>query len=272
MARAIDNQLVQEAFNGDITGVRAALGGGADVNAKDDYGDIALVIAAVGEYVEIVRELLERGADVNAKDDDGDTALICAAYEGHVEVVRELLERGADVNINDTENGKNSLHYAICNVNEKISNNPEKDKDLQEYVDVLTALKPCYERNINMNFLRNAVTVAAIYGISSYFGNTRQAHACTFFAAFAIDSVFGMGVKNRAMHPSETFVYASALAASSITASMLVKNNVLKAVITILPAVAKNLYDEGSYYKQIIDIEKKLADYNTKNPERTVNY
>jgi ankyrin repeat protein len=89
MARLIDNQLVQAALYGNIIGVRDALGGGANVNAKDEDGDTALVIAAGG---------------------------------GYVDIVRELLERGADVNINDTENGKNSLHYAICNVNEKISN------------------------------------------------------------------------------------------------------------------------------------------------------
>jgi hypothetical protein len=227
-----------------------------------------LIRAATRGDVAGVENALDNGANINTREDDN-TALNYAVANGHTGVVEKLIERGADVNAKSEESSL-PIGDAIFKINQKI--NESKPVELQSYLNILTALKPCYERNINMNFLRNAVTVAAIYGISSYFGNTRQAHACTFFAAFAIDSVFGMGVKNRAMHPSETFVYASALAASSITASMLVKNNVLKAVITILPAVAKNLYDEGSYYKQIIDIEKKLADYNTKNPERTVNY
>jgi ankyrin repeat protein len=49
-------------------------------------------------HTEIVQLLLEKGADVNAKDDDGRTALMLAAEKGHTEIVQLLLERGANVN------------------------------------------------------------------------------------------------------------------------------------------------------------------------------
>lgn len=50
------------------------------------------------DRTEIVQLLLEKGADVRAKSDDGETALLDAARHGYTEIVQLLLERGADVN------------------------------------------------------------------------------------------------------------------------------------------------------------------------------
>lgn len=45
-----------------------------------------------------LRALADAGADVDARDEHGQTALMNAAREGHTEVVRLLIERGADLN------------------------------------------------------------------------------------------------------------------------------------------------------------------------------
>jgi ankyrin repeat protein/serine/threonine protein kinase len=78
---------------------------GADVNAKNDNGETALMWAAKNGHIKIVQHLLEKGADVNAKIESnvwrnggGLTALIIAAANGHTEIVKLLLEKGADVN------------------------------------------------------------------------------------------------------------------------------------------------------------------------------
>ncbi len=44
----------------------------------------------------IVQTLLAKGADVNAKDNDGGTALIMASQEGHAGIIQTLLAKGAD--------------------------------------------------------------------------------------------------------------------------------------------------------------------------------
>jgi ankyrin repeat protein len=54
--------------------------------------------ASFGGHREVVEALLAKGADVNAKDDLGMTALILASGLGHREVVQLLLDKGADVN------------------------------------------------------------------------------------------------------------------------------------------------------------------------------
>lgn len=64
-----------------------------------------------------VKELLEAGADVNAKNNDGNTALILAARNTDINnsfnAVKTLLEAGANVNIANNE-GKTALIVAIA--------------------------------------------------------------------------------------------------------------------------------------------------------------
>ena len=69
-------QLIQAAEKGNLQTVQTALANGADVNAKNIYGQTSLMIASVNGYTEIVRLLLEKGADVNAREVPGTIALI----------------------------------------------------------------------------------------------------------------------------------------------------------------------------------------------------
>ncbi|HOD39805.1 MAG TPA: ankyrin repeat domain-containing protein [Candidatus Wallbacteria bacterium] len=80
----------------DIDKVRSVLVYGADANARNSKGDVALFYAALGGHVEIVRLLLDRGADVNAKNNEGWTALMTATTSGNAMMVKFLLDNGAD--------------------------------------------------------------------------------------------------------------------------------------------------------------------------------
>jgi ankyrin repeat protein len=64
-----------------------------------------------------VKLLLERGADIEARNQHGDTALILAASKGGYEdatTVRLLLDRGADVGAKNN-NGQTALALALKN-------------------------------------------------------------------------------------------------------------------------------------------------------------
>ncbi len=57
-----------------------------------------LIAIKCGE-VQVVLDLLERGAEVNARDRYGQTALMLAAHAGHREIVEILISQRADLNI-----------------------------------------------------------------------------------------------------------------------------------------------------------------------------
>jgi ankyrin repeat protein len=90
--------LLLASYKGNLQLVQLLLANGADVNTKANEGMTALMGASLAGSLQVVRELLARKAEVNAKMDSGKTALSLAANEGHIEVVKVLLDNGVDVN------------------------------------------------------------------------------------------------------------------------------------------------------------------------------
>ena len=88
---------------------------GADVRARDEHDATPLhIAAAVGDEARIAL-FLDRGAEINAHCLNGWTPLHCTAFVGRVEEASFLVSRGADVSIRDT-NGETPLHVALVNV------------------------------------------------------------------------------------------------------------------------------------------------------------
>lgn len=74
------------------------------------YSWTALLVATLGNHVEVVLLLLEHKPNVNALDKDGCTALALACREGHHEIASALLNAGAYVNIQDRAGDTNLIH------------------------------------------------------------------------------------------------------------------------------------------------------------------
>jgi uncharacterized protein len=119
----------------DYAGIKSNLMQGANVNAKDDDGRPAIIIATDMGEPAVVKFLLEQSAhvdetnkatgetalmraaeagdkistgvllyykaNVNEQDKHGETPLIKASRAGHREIVKILLDSGADVNLQD---------------------------------------------------------------------------------------------------------------------------------------------------------------------------
>ena len=81
--------------------IKFLIDGGGDVNAKDNQGTTALVLASKKDFAEIVKLLIEKGAKVDETDNLGRTSLMFAARGGFVDVVEHLMANKADVNIKD---------------------------------------------------------------------------------------------------------------------------------------------------------------------------
>lgn len=79
---------------------------GADVNARTKRGDTPLFSTALFVHKDkaIAELLIAKGADVNAENKDGETPLYIAAREGHKEVANLLIAKGADVNAKTEDN------------------------------------------------------------------------------------------------------------------------------------------------------------------------
>lgn len=86
--------------------VRLLLDAGAEVDARDDEGNTALL--ANGFDVKVASLLIEHGADVNARNNRGWTPLFNASS---AELVRFLLQHGASLSIRDND-GKTALENA----------------------------------------------------------------------------------------------------------------------------------------------------------------
>ena len=98
---------------------------GADVNAREKDGNMALCTAAKNGKTEEVNALIRAGADVNTKGEFGITPLMLAArFNSSPDVVNALIDAGADVNIRDMF-GETALMGAALN-----SGNPEAVKAL----------------------------------------------------------------------------------------------------------------------------------------------
>lgn len=97
------NQAWQAATRqGDVEQVGYLLGAGADINARDDYGQTALMNAARRGQIELVRLLVERGAALNTTAKYNLTALMLAIINGHTEIAHILIQVGADGSIRGT--------------------------------------------------------------------------------------------------------------------------------------------------------------------------
>ena len=89
-ADIINTALLLAATSGSAVTVLALINAGADLEAKNQDGKTALVLAAENGHDASVKALL--AARPTANDNNNNTALLLAAQNGHPKVVQALIE------------------------------------------------------------------------------------------------------------------------------------------------------------------------------------
>jgi uncharacterized protein len=93
--------------------------GSEDIDAQDENGKTALMIAAEKGDYKMLYFLLLKKADPNIQDKDGKTALMYASEEGNIRSVKALLRKKADIHAEDKKL-RTALDYAAFENNQKI--------------------------------------------------------------------------------------------------------------------------------------------------------
>ena len=83
----------------DAGAVRELLERGADVDARDRYGQTGLMLAAHAGCRDVVAVLVEHGVSLDVTAKFGLSALMLAVVAGHVEIARLLVRAGADLSL-----------------------------------------------------------------------------------------------------------------------------------------------------------------------------
>lgn len=98
-----EKELLEAAFDGELSLVKKLLGFGIDVNCHDKNNETPLLEAAGGGDVETIKHLISCSADVNARGKFNRTPLFRAAFAGQRGAVEVLLNEGGDPRMYDSE-------------------------------------------------------------------------------------------------------------------------------------------------------------------------
>lgn len=102
--------LHKAAMLGNIGRVHALMKEGAKIEARDDQGRTAFMLAAMHGHKAVMRMLMPY-ANMNARDIDQRTVLMLAAIKGRTQIVRILMTEGVSVIARD-KNGRTALILA----------------------------------------------------------------------------------------------------------------------------------------------------------------
>ena len=87
---------------GNVEAMERLLEQGADIDALDEHGQTALMLAAMRGHTAVARFLVARGAKLDHTAKFHLTALMLAVIAGHADIVRALVEAGADLTVRGT--------------------------------------------------------------------------------------------------------------------------------------------------------------------------
>lgn len=101
----MNESLFSVAAEGNVEEMVALLDAGAPINAVNNEGNTAVMMATQNNHVDAVKMLIEQGADLNLRNDRQDNVLLYAGAEGLLEIVQLAIKAGADTTLTNRFGG-----------------------------------------------------------------------------------------------------------------------------------------------------------------------
>jgi ankyrin repeat protein len=110
---------------GDVESIERLLSAGFDIDAKDEHGQTALMVASRNGHSAAAQLLIDHGANLNHRAKFNLTALMLAVVNGRVAIVRALVDAGADLAVRGTGapgfHDKTALDLAVARSDEAVA-------------------------------------------------------------------------------------------------------------------------------------------------------
>lgn len=110
----VKDNILEAIQNIDIVSLNVLLAEGADINAVDEKGNTALMLASKIGNPRMVKIILAHNPDINKQNNMGYTALMIASEQGQTHIVEELLKQSADSTLKNMD-GFTAAELAIRN-------------------------------------------------------------------------------------------------------------------------------------------------------------
>lgn len=104
-ARAEQNELIAASIAGDRLRVEELIAAKTPLDAQDEAGRTALLIAVDQNHADVARALIRAGASINIQADNLDTPWLLAGASGRTEIIRAMIPAGPDLSIRNRYGG-----------------------------------------------------------------------------------------------------------------------------------------------------------------------
>lgn len=103
--KTLNQKLIKAAEQSDKKTILNLVEKGADINATNEQGRTAVMIATRNNDPAIVKILIEQGADIDIRDHNKDNVLLYAGASGYLDIVKLAIEAEADTTITNRYGG-----------------------------------------------------------------------------------------------------------------------------------------------------------------------
>ncbi len=107
----INNQFIRAAITGSAEEVLTLISKGANIEAVDEEGYTALMIAALYDHKKTVEVLLDKGAKIDVANKNGGTVITIASSYYHDEIFKTIQKHQAEIEDQTNSNHRVSLPF-----------------------------------------------------------------------------------------------------------------------------------------------------------------